>query len=133
MYEDGFKYICNIDFSSTVAFQMQDYYKETYPEMSYAHMDVRSMAFEDDSFNVVIDKGCLDAILCSEGSYPSMLAMFREINRVLTAGGVYICVTHGTKLQRLKYFNLPEFGWKIDEHMVRKPFVSASAKVEAER
>ena len=31
MYKDGFKYICNIDFSSTVAFQMQEYYKENFP------------------------------------------------------------------------------------------------------
>jgi ubiquinone/menaquinone biosynthesis C-methylase UbiE len=59
-------------------------------------MDVRCMAFDDESFDVVVDKGCLDAILCSEGSHPSMLAMFREINRVLKRDGVYICVSHGT-------------------------------------
>ena len=74
---------------------MNDYYKEKCPKLSSVHMDARALAYEDGCFDVVIDKGCLDSVLCGENAHAGAKKMFEEINRVLTPNGVYICVTYG--------------------------------------
>ena len=48
MYEDDYKHITNIDISTTAVKQMQERYREKYPDLVYKQMDVRSMTnFED--------------------------------------------------------------------------------------
>ena len=67
-------------------------------------MDCRSMAYDDNSFEAVVDKGTFDSILCGDGSGPYAEQMLSEIHRVLSANGVYICISYGTRDNRLKYF-----------------------------
>ena len=55
-------------------------------------------------FNVVVDKGTLDSILCGDNSEPNALKMLSEIHRILTPKGIYICVTYGDEEHRMKYF-----------------------------
>ena len=71
MYEDDYKHITNIDISTTVIKQQQELYREKYPDLGYKQMDVRSMNFEDGTFDAVIDKGTFDSILCGDGSGPN--------------------------------------------------------------
>jgi len=97
MYEDGYQNIVNIDISFTVIKQMQELYKDKYPNMPYKQMDVKALAFQDNSFEAVIDKGTLDSILCGDGSGPNAAQMLSEIYRVLTPNGVYICISYGVK------------------------------------
>lgn len=49
----------SIDFSSVVIEKMES----KYPEMTWQVMDVRHLEFEDDIFEVALDKGTLDAML----------------------------------------------------------------------
>lgn len=58
-------------------------------------MDVRNMQFPDASFDVVIDKALLDAMVCGDGAVLSVQQMLSEIHRVLTPTGTYTCITHG--------------------------------------
>ena len=62
---------------------MSEYYKQHFPKLTYTHMDARALAYENESFDVIIDKGCLDTILCGDLSYAGAKKMFSEINRVL--------------------------------------------------
>ena len=71
MYDDGYNNIANIDISFTVIKQMQELYKDKYPNMPYKQMDVRSLGYEDGTFDAVIDKGTFDSILCGDGSGPN--------------------------------------------------------------
>ena len=53
------------------------------------------MSYEEGEFNVVIDKGTLDAIFVDD-SVPvvsDVEKMFTEISRVLRLGGRYICIS----------------------------------------
>ena len=53
-------------------------------------MDVRMLKYADKSFDVVIDKGLFDAIMCGDGCGPNTEQMLSEIHRVLTDDGIYI-------------------------------------------
>lgn len=59
---------------------------------------------QSNEFNVVLDKGTLDSILCGDNSVPNAEKMMQEIYRVLAPKGVYICITYGNEEQRTHYF-----------------------------
>lgn len=68
-------------------------------------MDVREMDdFEPGTFDAVIDKGTFDSLVCGDGSKTNSEQMLKEIHRVLSPTGVYICVSNGLKEYRLHYF-----------------------------
>eukprot|EP00439_Symbiodinium_sp_Y106_P069217 s1744_g11.t2 len=107
MYEEGFHSITNIDLCLTVTKAMQEKYRDK-PGMTYKQMDGRSMELPDASFNVVIDKACLDSILCGEGSTHNAQKLLTEVSRILQPNGVYIAVSHGQPSYRLTYLQRPE-------------------------
>lgn len=53
--------------------------------------DVLNLNFPDGSFDAVVDKGTLDALLCR--SVKDARDMVTEMHRVLTPGGIYVQVT----------------------------------------
>jgi len=68
-------------------------------------MDVMDMSeLQTGEFNVVLDKGTLDSVLCGDNSVPNADRMMQEIYRVLAPNGVYVCVTYGDEDHRKKYF-----------------------------
>ena len=71
MFEDSYSHITNVDISFTVIKQMQEYYKEKIPQMTFKQMDAKSLQFEDGTFDAVIDKACFDSILCGDNSGPN--------------------------------------------------------------
>ena len=68
MYEDGFQNVTSIDNSYTVIKAQQEEYKERYPNLTFKQMDVRQMQFKDGTFDAVIDKALLDAMVCTDGA-----------------------------------------------------------------
>lgn len=59
------------------------------------------------SFDIVVDKGCLDSVLCSDASLVQAAALVREARRVLRPGGVYVCVSHAPPEARMAYIAAP--------------------------
>ena len=85
-------------------------------------MDVRQMNFPNNTFDAVIDKGLLDAVVCSDGAKQNVDSMMTEIYRVLKPNGVYICVSHGGITTRKKYLkNLKKFNWERTQELIPKP------------
>lgn len=127
MYDDGYIHIMNIDISQVVTRAMQEKHRDKAPTMQYRQMDALSLEFSDSSYDAVLDKGTLDAVLCGENSTPNTFQMLSEVYRVLTATGVYVVVSYGVPENRMRYFNKPEFEWDITVHQVAKPMISTTA------
>ncbi|XP_053247143.1 eEF1A lysine and N-terminal methyltransferase isoform X6 [Podarcis raffonei] len=100
---------------------MQERSAHLRPKMTYMVMDVLQMDFPDERFQVVLDKGTLDALLTDgeETTLSRAERMFAEISRVLQFGGRYLCVTlaqaHVSKMA-IEYFSRE--GWMVRIHQV---------------
>ena len=95
MYEDGYQNITSVDQSYTAIKLQQEEYQSRYSNLTFKQMDIRAMQFKDGTFDAVLDKGLLDAMVCSDGSKGNIDTMLTEIFRVLSPTGVYICISHG--------------------------------------
>jgi len=109
MIEDGYRDIVNIDISGVVIAAM----KEKYPKMIYEVQNVCNLPYDSASFDAVIDKGTLDAILCGPGSLENADKMLSHISRILKPGGVFILITYGRPQNRMCYLDLPMYSWSI--------------------
>ena len=65
MYKDGYKHITNIDFSPVVIDKMRNKHSNM-PEMSWQVMDICDLKYEPCSFDIVLEKGTLDALMVHE-------------------------------------------------------------------
>ncbi|GMI28519.1 hypothetical protein TeGR_g258 [Tetraparma gracilis] len=126
MYEDGYSSVANIDISRVVVDQMTDKYKEK-PALTWQQMNVCSLEFPDESFDAVIGKATMDAVLCGEGSTANVAKMCAEVSRVLNGAGVFFIVSYGVPDNRLNYLENDDYAWTVTVHTVPKPTVSATA------
>nr|XP_024106710.2 eEF1A lysine and N-terminal methyltransferase isoform X3 [Pongo abelii] len=85
LYDVGYRDIVNIDISEVVIKQMKECNATRRPQMSFLKMDMTQMEFPDASFQVVLDKGTLDAVLTDEEekTLQQVDRMLAEVGRVL--------------------------------------------------
>ncbi|KAJ8608977.1 hypothetical protein CTAYLR_008976 [Chrysophaeum taylorii] len=126
MLEDGFANITNIDISRVVIDQMTEKYKDKLA-LSFQQMNVCALEFADETFDAVVAKGVLDAILCGEGSTANVAKMCAEVSRVLKPTGTFFIVSYGVPDNRLQYLDNEDYSWSVTTHTVPKPTVSATA------
>ncbi|KAF8202378.1 hypothetical protein BJ912DRAFT_920746 [Pholiota molesta] len=111
MWEDGYRNIVNTDYSEILIAQMKKRHSEIRPEMEWHEMDVRDLAFENEAFDVAIDKGTMDAMMTAKGDVwdpPQQVIedCTKEVDetlRVLRKGGVFIYLTFGQPHFRRRY------------------------------
>ncbi|KAI8647427.1 hypothetical protein BD408DRAFT_427814 [Parasitella parasitica] len=119
MYDDGYKNITNIDYSKTVIDNMKERCADK-PEISWLEMDIRDLKFANESYDVVIDKGTMDALMCDRGDVwdPSeelindVKGEVDEVERVLKVGGTFLYITFGQPHFRKRH--LQRDCWDID-------------------
>ena len=99
MYEAGYKDIINIDISPSVIEQMS----KQFPHMVWEVMDATKMSYPDQYFDVILDKGTLDALI-SGRNYDICEAMLRDCMRVTKDTGQLILITYGSPEGRRKIF-----------------------------
>ena len=159
MMQDGWEGgIVNVDYSSVVVQQMREKYddafhkallekkmkgqanhnnndssipaSDSFVKMTYDCHDItKALPYADGSFDLIICKATLDAILCSAGSGHSARAFMEESCRILNKEhGVLVTITYGTKESRLVYFEKntrdpTDEWWKggVTFHRVLKP------------
>jgi len=64
-------------------------------------MDVMDLTYEDKTFDLIIDKSTIDALLCGDYSFLNVALMTKEIQRVLKTGGIYMIISYGMPENRL--------------------------------
>ena len=55
----------------------------------------------DGSFDVVLDKSTMDALLCGDNSFLMTAKMLHEVQRVLKPGGYYVMISYGDPESRI--------------------------------
>lgn len=94
LYDMGYKNNISVDISEVVVRQMNQKYnsKGERKGLEFRRMDVFDLNFGDTQFNVVIDKGTLDAIASDDQSVDAQ-KIFWQIDSVLKPFGRYVCVS----------------------------------------
>lgn len=82
------------------------------PPMTFECVDVtQQLPYPDDSFDLIVNKGTLDAILCSNGAISNANAMMEECARVLNPRhGKMVVVSYGSPENRRVYFENHKVG-----------------------
>ncbi|KAM3865946.1 EEF1A lysine methyltransferase 4 [Diretmus argenteus] len=123
MYNAGYRSITNIDYSSVCIDTMSARHRDC-PGMSWHQMDVRQLAFPDASFDVVLEKATLDALMVNEKSPWNVSNQtaclihqtLKEISRVLKPGGRFVSVTFDQPLFRKRLYARCEYNWSVQHH-----------------
>jgi len=89
---EGFSAVISIDYISSIVDELAIKYRHRFPSMQFVCMDATKLSFSGESFELVLDKGTLDAILCG-AQQPVIHAMIEQIYRVLKCNGVYAVVS----------------------------------------
>lgn len=104
LYENGYHNIANIDSSEVVISQMQKRH-ENCTGMTWSTMDATKLEYENDSFDLVIDKSLMDTFACTPGRGAIMRAYLKQVMRVLRPGGNYLCMSYGAPDTRKDFFD----------------------------
>ncbi|XP_044974263.1 EEF1A lysine methyltransferase 4-like isoform X1 [Hordeum vulgare subsp. vulgare] len=114
MVKDGYQNIVNIDISSVVIEHMKEKHMDI-PQLTYMQLDVRDMSFfGDGSFDCIIDKGTLDAMMCGDDAPHGAYKMLTEVARLMRPGGIYILITYGAPKERLTLLNQVRCHWDVE-------------------
>jgi EEF1A lysine methyltransferase 4 len=112
LYDAGYRNIVNIDYSTTVIRAMKDRHAVSRPQMEWVVMDMTDLSeFSSSSFDVVIDKAAMDALLAKEGdvwnpderSIDAARSMCHHISRILRRDGHFIHISLAQPHFRKKY------------------------------
>lgn len=83
MYKDGYKHITNTDFSPVVIEKMAAKHSDL-SEMTWLVMDICDLRFEPCSYDIVIEKGTLDALMVHEKDpWNTSMETLQKIDRIL--------------------------------------------------
>ncbi|KAB1283293.1 EEF1A lysine methyltransferase 4 [Camelus dromedarius] len=116
----GFPDVTSVDYSSVVVAAMRARYAHV-PKLRWETMDVRALDFPSGSFDVVLEKGTLDALLTgeqdpwtvsSEGVH-TVDQVLSEVSRVLVHGGRFISMTSAAPHFRTRHYAQARYGWSL--------------------
>lgn len=120
LFLEGFPDVTSVDYSSVVVAAMRARYAHV-PNLRWETMDVRALRFPSGSFDVVLEKGTLDALLAgeqdpwtvsSEGVH-TVDQVLSEVSRVLVPGGRFISLTSAAPHFRIRHYAQAHYGWSL--------------------
>jgi len=129
MYDNGFKEITGLDISDVAIDSMRVRNAEKRPDIEWVVGDAFNLPFEDESFDLVIDKSTTDAVSCDKDHiHENMTKMYGEVQRVLKKGGTFLVFSAVEHVPRTG-LRLPHLSFEIEEKELYLPFASLWAFV----
>ena len=83
------------------------------PLMGFKVMDCRSLTYPDETFDIVIDKSTIDALLCGSNAFFNVAIMLKECQRVLKTGGYYVAISYGQPNNREFHFQRKHLNFSL--------------------
>lgn len=116
--EFPFNRIINMDYSSIVIEQMKRISKHI-PKLEWEVGDCLDMKYQDSSFDIILDKGALDAILCNDIDPIIKGEKYAtEAFRILKPNGTFIVLSYGIPAKREPIFQKNNMFKIINEQTV---------------
>ncbi|KYO29604.1 endothelin-converting enzyme 2 [Alligator mississippiensis] len=120
LFQLGYTDITSIDYSAVCIEAMRARYAHC-PGLRWAVMDARDLRFPDGSFDVVLEKGVLDAMVAGEADpwhvSPQATALLdrvlSEVSRVLRPGGRFVSISFAQPHFRKPHYAQPAYGWSL--------------------
>mmetsp|Transcript_29956 Transcript_29956/g.45811 ORF Transcript_29956/g.45811 Transcript_29956/m.45811 type:complete len:125 (+) Transcript_29956:262-636(+) len=120
MYDCGFTQIWNMDISSVCIEQMRTRNKDRRSSLKWDVMDCRDLKYPSETFDLVIDKSTIDALLCGSCAYMNVGMMMKECQRVLKTGGYYVAVSYGVPENREFHFMRAHLKFELRTYKLSK-------------
>ena len=106
----GYEFITNMDFSKNLVEQLT-VTNEPFENMDTVCIDITKIDWnesgpgtvEEDSYDLIIDKGCLDCVLCDQDPSKGLSAI-ENVHKLLTRGGIFFLITRGSPQMRMHLF-----------------------------
>lgn len=152
MVEDGYKSIVNIDFSRVVIEQMKTKYEDItvlgdgvdFYQLDVIDMSVDPIANEfkrgipDHTYDVALDKACLDCVLTADDGAKRMRKALHEIDRILKPDGVYIVMSHNSPDVMMPFLDSTDdpsdiddfYSWEVQGHQIGKPTIDRNKVID---
>ncbi|WVQ97977.1 hypothetical protein IAU59_005097 [Kwoniella sp. CBS 9459] len=129
LYDAGWTNIVNLDYSKIVIDQMKERHTSR-PLMEWHEMDVLDLKYGEDEFDLVVDKGTMDAMLTTKGDpwnppEKDIKTCTQEVTEALRVlrkrkGSKFVYFTFGQPHFRKRYMaNRP--GWKLTHREIGPP------------
>ncbi len=83
-------------------------------------MDVRDLQYEDETFDMIIDKSTIDALLCGDNAFLNVAIMLKEFSRVLKPGGIYFVISYGKPENREFHFEREHLDFSVKQYALCK-------------
>ena len=119
MYDEGYTHNYNIDICKNVIDFMAKR-NEGKKGLHFNVMDVCDMTYKDETFDLIIDKSTIDALLCGDHSYMIVAKMLKEISRVLKTGGYYIIISYGQPENRMIHLERDHLAFDIQIYTIKR-------------
>jgi len=118
MYHDGFTQITNTDYSEIVIENMRNK-TSNLKKMTWEVKDIYDLDYDDECYDVILEKGTLDALLVDEKdpwrmSRPSLEGMQKilsSVSRILKPGGRFISITFAQPHFRVPIYAVTDYKW----------------------
>jgi EEF1A lysine methyltransferase 4 len=81
MYDDGYTKIMNVDISTKAINMMKSRSEESRPNLEYKTADITDLSecFTNESYDVILDKGTLDTMLCYKDPEVTGAKVLKEV------------------------------------------------------